>query len=194
MVDQRAELDRGLDRHELLELVETIYTEYHHYCLFADIYDGLGAPGDAKLAPAMLDNWPGGQALDDYRNQMRETRGAIGLAALRFTEGGYCTLYSEGASLAGRGGVDDRIAAACRRVYDDEVGHMLKGVTGFGGLAPEQTDWALAKDIVLSQLRYRIHMRNGQFGQPLSARRVEAIFAGDIEPIEFDYALADRAA
>ena len=190
----RPELDNGLDRHELLELVEAHYAEYHHYCLFADIYDALGAPGDPPLAPLMCENWDEGKALDDFRHEMRKTHGAFGQAAMDFTEGGYCTLYSEGAKLAGRGGIDDRIAAACQRVYDDEVGHMLRGVVGLGGLAPEETDWELAGELVAGQLRRRIRMRNGQFGHPVSERRIEEIFAGDIEPIAFDYALAEKAA
>ena len=190
----RPELDRGLDRHELLELVEAHYAEYHHYCLFADIYDELGSPGDPPLAPLMCENWTEGKALDDFRREIRRNHGALGQAAFGFTEGGYCTLYSEGARLAGRGGIDDRIAAACQRVYDDEVGHMLRGVIGFGDLAPEDTDWELAGKLVAGQLRRRIRMRNGQFGEPVSERRIEEIFAGEIEPIAFDYALAEQAA
>ncbi|MCY4551873.1 MAG: hypothetical protein OXC28_26360 [Defluviicoccus sp.] len=190
----RPELDNGLDRHELLELVEAFYAEYHHYCLFADIYDALGPPGAPALTPRMCENWAEGKALDDFRRDIRNTHGALGEAAFAFTEGGYCTLYSVGAGLAGRGGIDDRIAAACQRVYDDEVEHMLRGVVGFGGLAPEETDWELAGELVAGQLRRRIVMRNGQFGNPVPERRIEEIFAGDIEPIAFDYSLADRAA
>ena len=190
----RPELDRGLDRHELLERVEAFYAEYHHYCLFADIFDALGPPGAPPLAPGDCENWPEGKALDDYRHGMRKTHGAFGQAAMDFTEGGYCTLYSEGARLAGRGGVDDSIAAACQRVYDDEVDHMLRGVFGLGELDEAETDWALAKELVTGQLRRRIRMRNGQFGNPVPDRRIEAIFAGDIEPVAFDYALAGKAA
>ncbi len=190
----RPELDNGLDRHELLELVEAHYAEYHHYCLFADIYDALGAPGDPPLAPLMCENWSEGKALDDYRRDIRNTHGELGQSAFDFTEGGYCTLYSEGAKLAGRGGIDDRIAAACQRVYDDEVDHMLRGVVGLGDLDEEKTDWALVKELVTGQLRRRIDMRNGQFGHPVSERRIEEIFAGEIEPIAFDYALAQKAA
>jgi hypothetical protein len=194
MVDMRPELDRGLDRHVLLDLVEAVYAEYHHYCLFADIYDSLGGPGDAKLAPHMLANWPEGEALDGFRLRMRKDHGEIAQAALSFTEGGYCTLYSEGARLAGRGGVDDRIAAACRRVYDDEVGHMMKGIVGVRSLALDDAGWALIEDLVVRQLRLRVEMRNGQFSHPLSPRRIAAIFAGDIEPIAFDWTLAAKAA
>ena len=190
----RPELDSGLDRHEMLERVEAFYAEYHHYCLFADIYDELGDPGEPALTPCMCENWAEGKALDDFRREMRRTHGAFGQAAMDFTEGGYCTLYSEGAKLAGRVGIDDRIAAACQRVYDDEVGHMLRGVFGIGGLDPAETDWALAEELVTGQLRLRVRMRNGQFGEPVAERRIEEIFAGDIEAIAFDYSLAEKAA
>ena len=194
IIELRPQLDKGLDRHELLELVEAHYAEYHHYCLFADIYDELGAPDDPPLAPLMCQNWKEGKALDDFRRAMRETHGAFGQAAMDFTEGGYCTLYAEGAKLAGRGGIDDKIAAACQRVYDDEVDHMLRGVFGLGDLAEEETDWDLAKELVTGQLQRRIHMRNGQFGNPVPERRIEEIFAGEIEPVAFDYTLAEKAA
>jgi hypothetical protein len=176
-----------------LDLIEAVYAEYHHFCLFADIYDSLGAAGEPKLEPRMLSNWPEGEALDNYRQGMRKTEGALGKAALSFTEGGYCTLYSEGAKLRGRGGVDDAIAAACQRVYDDEVGHMLKGVVGVSALALDDAGWARIETLVVTQLQKRVEMRNGQFSHPLSPRRIEAIFAGDIEPIAFDYARAEGA-
>ena len=41
--------------------------------------------------------------------------------------------------------------------------------------------------------RYRIHMRNAQFGLPLSEARIAAIFRGDIEPVRFDYQRAGLA-
>jgi len=36
-------------------------------------------------------------------------------------------------------------------------------------------------------LAQRIHMRNEQFGFPVSKERIRAIQAGDIEPMRFDY-------
>lgn len=194
MIERRPELDKDMDRHEMLQLVEGIYDEYHHYCMFADIYDKLGTPGDEPLKPNMLKNWKEGKVLDDYRLELRQQHGDLGQAAMDFTEGGYCTLYSEGAKLAGRGGIDDQIAAACQRVYDDEVGHMLKGVIALGDYELDDAGWEMVKDKVIGQLKRRINMRNGQFSYPLSRERIEAIYAGDIEPVEFDYSIMEKAA
>ena len=194
MIEKRPELDHGLDRHEMLQLVEGIYSEYHHYCLFADIYDNLASPGEVKLIPSALNNWPEGKTLDDYRLDLRMSHGKLGQAVMDFTEGGYCTLYSEGKNLAGRGGIDDQIAAACQVVYNDEVGHVLKGVVALGDYDLDVAGWAMVKDKVVGQLQRRIHMRNGQFSYPLSQDRIEAIYAGDIEPIAFDYSIMGKAA
>lgn len=186
-------LKAGGDRYEVLDLLEAMYAEYSHYCLFAEIYDELSPPGAPKLNPSMIDNWAEGAALDNFRKETRETYPSVGWASLRFTEGGYCTLYSEGAKLKGKGGIDGMIGRACGKVYDDEVGHMIKGMLAIGEAVSTEEQWALLEDLTLKQLRLRVHMRNGQFGYPLSPKRVEAIFAGDIEPIAFDYGLAERA-
>lgn len=190
MLDTRPKLDEGYDRHELLELIEGIYAEYHHYCLFADIYDDIREDGTPTLMPGMLGNWPEGEALDKYRIAIRENDPDLAPAALGFTEGGYCTLYAEGAKLKGRGGVDDRIAAACQRVYDDEVGHMVKGITAIGNTPMDDAQWDRLEELALEQLRRRVKMRNEQFSNPLPEDRIQAIYAGDIEPIVFDTALA----
>jgi len=36
-------------------------------------------------------------------------------------------------------------------------------------------------------LAQRIHMRNEQFGFPVSKARLRALEAGDVEPMRFDY-------
>lgn len=187
-------LKKGGDRYEVLDLLEAMHAEYSHYCMFAEIYDELSAPGAPKLDPSMIANWTEGEALDGFRQETRVRHPQVGWASLRFTEGGYCTLYSEGAQLRDRDGIDGMIGRACGRVYDDEVGHMVKGMLAIGASVKTEDDWALLEKLTLDQLRLRVHMRNGQFGYPLSADRVEAIFAGDIEPIVFDYGMAERAA
>ncbi|HLI23306.1 MAG TPA: hypothetical protein VKV32_19425, partial [Stellaceae bacterium] len=108
-----------------------------------------------------------------------------------FTEGGYCTLYSEGAKLKGKPGVDGRIARACQKVFDDEFGHMMYGVLGVDGHDMRAADWDALTDLTCQILRLRLHMRNAQFSHPVSDQRLREIFAGKIEPIAFDYARAE---
>lgn len=187
-------LDEGADRHEVLDHLEQMHAEYAHYCMFAEIWDELRPEGSGILTPGMLENWAEGAALDEFRIKMRADHGEIGVTALRFTEGGYCTLYSEGAKLAGRGGIDDLIGAACQKVYDDEYVHLLRGIAGINNADLDDAEWDLLEALVIAQLRMRITMRNGQFGHPLSEERVAAIHNGDIEPIQFDYKKAQLAA
>ena len=181
-------IDVEIDRHEALELIEGAHAEYSHYCLFADIWDSLRAPGEPKIHPGALKNWPEGEALDGYRQEIRAKykEGALAWASLKFTEGGYCTLYSEGAAIKGRGGLDDQIAKACRKVYDDELGHVLNGIVAVNAHAREVEDWDLLETLVIEQLRRRVVMRNGQFSNPLPRARIEEIYAGKIEPIRVD--------
>jgi hypothetical protein len=192
--DRLPEIDKTVDRYEILDMLDMIHTEFDHYCHFAEVWDALRAPGEAKLNPSMLKNWPEGNALDTYRVNVRAEHGELGWTSLRFTEGGYCTLYSEGAKLRGRDGIDGQIGEACAKVYDDEVGHMLKGMAALNQHEFDADQWAVLERLTIDQLRLRVHMRNGQFGNPLSEERITAIFAGDIEPIAFDYGLADAAA
>jgi hypothetical protein len=123
-------LDIDVDRHDLRELLEKVYVEYTHYCLFADIYDSLREKDEPKLNANELATWPEEEALASLRRDMRKNLGKLGMRASNFTEGGYCTMYSEGAKLKGRSGLDGRIGRACQKVYNDEFGHMMSGVVG----------------------------------------------------------------
>jgi hypothetical protein len=185
-----AEIDVTLDRHEVAEALETVQAEFAHYCAFADCHDAIRPPGAKRLNPDALESWPEEDALTAMRFRHQEQDGAVGMRACKFTEGGYCTLFSAGMALKGRGGIDDQIAAACARVYDDEFDHMLAGIAGIeqGGLGDD--DWRRMEGLVAEQLRQRIRMRNQQFGAPLGEARVAAIFAGEIEPLPFDWARA----
>ena len=102
-------LDIDVDRHDLEELLEKVYVEYTHYVLFADIYDGLVQNDERKINANKLEPWPEEEALAGRRREVKKSHGDLGWRATDFTEGGYCTMYSEGAKLKGRGGVDGRI-------------------------------------------------------------------------------------
>jgi hypothetical protein len=186
LAEQAANVDTSIGRHEFLDALDTVRAEFSHYACFADLHDAL-QPGASKLHPGMLEEWPEEKSLTALRFRHREAHGAIGMRACKASEGGYCTLFSEGMKLAGRPGVDGRIAQACSRVYDDEFAHMLSGIAGTAQDDLSETDWKLLERLLVEQLTQRIRMRNAQFSYPLSEARVQSIFRGDIEPIRFDY-------
>ena len=182
-------LETTVNRHDLLEVMETLYEEFHHYVVFADVYDLLRQEGDSPINIQVAnedDEWAENKSLGELRQMHRKQHGNLGARACRFTEGGYCTLYREGAALAGNGNVDDAIAKACQVVLDDELFHMMKGIVGLDDEGLTSADWDLFKQLTVDQMEARIHMRNAQFGYPVSAERIGEIFAGQIEPLPFD--------
>ena len=189
-------IDTEVPREEILERMEGIYEEFSHYCAYANAYDAIREKGEPRLSPSRLKDvpdWPENLALRDRRAQIEARHGALGERACFFTEGGYCTLFSEGMKLAGKGGVDDLIARAASLVYEDEFGHMCKGIVGLDKEDLSDDDWSLMTELSVELAGMRIDMRNGQFSYPLSAERVAAIKAGDIEPIKFDFKKAEAA-
>lgn len=183
-------IDTEIPREDILARMEGIYEEFSHYCAFADAYDSVREEGEPRLSPPRLrdvPDWAENLAIRDRRAEIKTRHGSVGERACFFTEGGYCTLFSEGMKLAGNGGIDDMIARACSLVYEDEFGHMCKGIVGLDTGELSDTDWKLMTELSVELAVLRIHMRNGQFSYPLSAERIEAIVAGDIEPVVFDF-------
>ena len=86
-------IDSRVDRHEVLDVIDDLRTEFFHYCLFADIYDSLSGE---KLNPEQLTGWESDNELARMRYEYREQRGKLGYFAVRFTEGGYCSMYPLG--------------------------------------------------------------------------------------------------
>ena len=187
-------IDIDVPRREVLDRMAGIYEEFSHYCAFADVYDSMREPGEDRLSPSRLrtvPNWDENLAFLARRAEIVADHGSVGERACFFTEGGYCTLYSEGMRLAGHGGADDMIAGACAEVYEDEFGHMCKGIAGLDADGLAKTDWALMTELSVELETMRIHMRNAQFSYPLSPERIAAIIHGDIEPIVFDFEKAE---
>ena len=191
LLEMFPEIDRGVSRHEAFERIEMLHEEFSHYIAFADVHDAIRPPGTPALDPHAVAPWDEDVALNACRHRAIAEHGEIGRRATQFSEGGYCTLFREGMRLAGRGGNDDLIAAACGEIYDDEFGHMLNGIVGLDDARLSDDDWRLMTGLVDEILRHRIGMRNAEFGYPLSEDRVQAIFAGDIEPERFDFAKAE---
>ncbi len=183
----------GVDRRYVLQLIEMLHDEFDHYIRFADVYDTFSGADTPPMNPHELQTWDEDEKLKQTRYRHNELHGDLGVRASRFTEGGYCALFREGMRLKGRGEVEDMIADACTKVFEDEFGHMLEGIIGLDNEGWSDEQLGLMGDLVVEQLHLRIHMRNAEFSFPLSGDRVQAIFAGDIEPEPFDYARAEAA-
>lgn len=184
-------LDIDVDRHDLKDLLEKVYVEYTHYCLFSDIYDSMSDDDEPRLNANELTPWPEEEALAGRRRAVMKSHGELGWRATDFTEGGYCTMYSEGAKLRGRPGIDSAIGAACQKVYDDEFGHMMHGVMGIDDEGLGDDDWRDLTALTVEQLRLRLFMRNTQFSHPLTDQRIQEILDGKIEPVAFDFDKAE---
>jgi hypothetical protein len=188
-------VDVEIDRHEVLGIAELLKDEFSHYCAFADAHDGLALPGEPKLNPKMLAVWNEEENLARVRREHTQRHRALGRRACQFTEGGYCSLFSEGMRLherptPGHEAADGLIAAACARVYDDEFGHMLRGIVGLDDEGLAEAEWRTLAEISIAQLRHRILMRNEQFSFPVAEGRLKDLLAGGCTPVAFDY---DRA-
>lgn len=190
-------IDIDVDRHDVLDMAEGLYEEFSHYCAFADAYDAIRTEADPAISPAMLrdvKSWPENDHLAEVRRLHRQDHGALGLRAGHLTEGGYCGLFSEGMKLSGSSGADAAIARACSLVYEDEFGHMLKGILGLDNEDLPAGAWELLTELGLEQLHARLDMRNAQFGSPVSGARMKALHDGQGQPIAFDFARAESAA
>ena len=189
-------IDISIDRHEILDIAEGLRAEFAHYCAFADAHDALARPGEPKINPhAVKTAWKEDLELSALRFAHKKENPKLGDRATKFTEGGYCTLFSEGLGLKHKtqgphGRANALIAHACADVYEDEFGHMLKGIVGLDAEGLSSQDWATLERMALDQLRGRIHMRNAQFSTPLSGVALERALAGRCEPIAFDYGKA----
>lgn len=184
-------IDRSVDRHAVLRVIDDLRTEFSHYCLFADIYDVLS---DTKLDPAQLEGWPADDELTRLRYACRDRYKLAGDLAVASTEGGYGAMYAVGMELGGMGGINARIARACEQVYADEIGHARHGLVGLARQELPATQWEELAEAITAVLRQRLRMRNEQFSYPVSPERLRALDAGGAAPLAFDYRGIDGAA
>jgi hypothetical protein len=180
----------------LQQITEEINEEAAHYAAFAAAYEQIRTDDIGPLDTNTVFHqqpWPENVALTELRAAHRRQHGDLGSLARLVTEGGYCTLFTEGMRLAGRGGADDAIAHACSLVYDDEFEHMLHGILGLRVAGLDDPGWDLLTDLTVKQSRLRVRMRQQQFAQPVDDARLKILLDGGAPPVRFDWERAGLA-
>lgn len=172
-------LEYQVGRDDYLYTIQFLMEEFRHYILFADVIDNLTGE---RITPDELAKYdlPGEAALRKVRKDYIDEHGDLASFASSFCEGGGASIYYEG-SLIGGDPLSDKIAAACKSVYDDEVDHAAHGATNLSNQAKNAEEWALAREMVEAISIQRVRMRNEQFGSLLSEERLTEIFEGNIE-------------
>lgn len=181
LADPAIDVTASETRLQLLRAATVLRDELAHFTVFADLYDALRTADDAPLNYADVERrwaWPENEALRAARHRHAAEYGRLGALVEVLTEGGLGALFAEGARLAGRGGVDDRIAAACARVHEDEIDHVRAGLATLSQTARTPQDWMAVQSMATEQLRCRIEMRAAQFSFPVPAARQAALCAG----------------
>jgi hypothetical protein len=179
LVELFPRIDAGVGRRDVLALVESLRSEFAHYCAFADAHDALASSGEPALSPRELTGWPEDDRLAELRFAHKREAPRLGERAARITEGGFGTLYLSGMGLSAtttgpHAHANAVIAAACRAVYDEERGHMAAGLRGIESEDLCEAEWRALEEMAVAQARCRIDMRNAQFGNPLAGERLEA--------------------
>jgi hypothetical protein len=183
-------LDRGMDRHQYVELGEKLAEEMNHARLIMDLLDELTGtritPKDllwlsedkrlAKIRGRYSKTYSG--LLHGSENiKVREIRRKdedLERAAITLTEGGGGALY-EVCSRLKAGRFERKVAAAFKEIYLDEVNHKNAGARDLARLVTSRRNYERARKIIQQVSGQRLRMRNEQFGFPLSARKIRSL-------------------
>ncbi len=183
-------LDRGMDRHQYVELGEKLAEEMNHARLIMDLLEELTGtritPKDllwlsedkrlAKIRGRYSKTYSG--LLHGSANikvgEIRRKDEDLERAAITLTEGGGGALYQVCSRLkAGR--FERKVAAAFKEIYRDEVNHKNAGARDLARLGTSRRNYERARRIIQQVSVQRLRMRNEQFGFPLSARNIRRL-------------------
>ena len=149
-------LEKEVTRSDFLYNIQFLEEEFRHYVVFADIIDYITG-GNLTTEELATYDTEGEQKLRQVRRECYETHGELGRFASSFCEGGGASIFYEGMQISGDP-LSDKIAAACKNVYDDEVDHAAHGASDLNTVAQTETDWALAKEMVTAISMQRLFM------------------------------------
>lgn len=199
-VRQGRELERAVDRHDFVELVEQIADEVSHYAVLADLAEWLlgrkltaeeareyevyavydpELPLERQYNPRLPE---ANKMIDVLRRLRTEYPAAFTDQVMRLTEGGGGGAFQEASGLRGDE-FRERFARAMGRIVEDEIEHGPLRVRGFARTQiRDEADLARAKQLLREFMAQHLRMRNEIYGYPLSAGRMAAIDRGEITP------------
>ena len=129
-----------------------------------------------KLTKRDLKQLPQEKKLGDIRRRYVTKGGAIGKAAVGFTEGGGSALFRVGAKLKGSA-INQMTAKAMKVIWDDEKDHYIEQAKIAAKLIKTRKDMAAMQQAMIDVSLQRVWMRNEMFREPMTAAEVEAFIA-----------------
>lgn len=164
---------RTIDRHDYLFLLEQLVSEYNHFVLLADILEHVQK---RKLTKRDLKQLPEEKKLGDIRRRYVTKGGAIGKAAVGFTEGGGSALFRVGARLKGNK-INQMTAKAMKVIWDDEKDHYIEQAKIAAKLIKTKKDMAAMQKAMVDVSLQRVWMRNEMFREPMTKEELERFIA-----------------
>ena len=176
--DMFPKVGRSIDRHDYLFLLEQLVSEYNHYVLLADILEHLLG---RRLRKSDLRQLPEEKKLGDLRRRLVSRGGAIGRAAVGFTEGGGAALFRVGAKLRGSA-LNEATAKAMKVIWEDEKDHYREQAKTAAALVETPRDLARMCEAIRAVSDQRVRMRNEMFREPLSPAEIGKFIARRQKP------------
>lgn len=196
------EVDVRVDRHDFAEFLEQIAEEAEHFVILADLAEWLAdrklgademhryevyARVEPDLPPERYANplLPEATRMAEVAKSLVDEVGhALGTEIVRLTEGGGGGAFVECAGLRGDP-FRDRLAAAMRRILEDEIKHGPERVDGFVDRWIESDeDLAVTRRWLHRFMAQHVRVRNEIWGCPLSEERLAAIDRGEVVPLD----------
>jgi hypothetical protein len=194
-------LERTVDRHDLVEMLEHIADETRHYTLLADVAEGLigrkltaeeamryeiNSMVDPNATPEALRHplLPEASAMMLLTRELRAREGpAFANAVLRLSEGGGGGAFQVAAELTGSP-FREQLAAAMLLIVRDELGHGPGRVRGFVEQSVQDEATLERAEALLAEYMWQhLRLRNEIWGNPLPEERLAAIRRGEIAPL-----------
>ena len=164
---------KTIDRHDYLFLLEQLVSEYNHFVMLADILEHVQK---RKLTKRDLKQLPEEKKLGDVRRKYVTKGGAIGKAAVGFTEGGGSALFRVGAKLKGSK-INQMTAKAMKVIWDDEKDHYIEQAKIATKLIKTKKDMTAMQQAMIDVSLQRVWMRNEMFGEPMTPKELETFIA-----------------